>query len=95
MPAANHNREESPWLVGTVHRSIYCSCDADCDHPAGRFDDAVEGHVRLVTAIVAVMGFQSVLLLIPPEATTQGIEPPLALGTSPAPPAACARINPR
>jgi hypothetical protein len=34
LAAANHNREASPWLVVTAHRSIYCSCDADCDHAA-------------------------------------------------------------
>ena len=34
LAAANHNREVSPWPVVTAHRSIYCSCDADCDHPA-------------------------------------------------------------
>lgn len=28
------NRTETPWLVVFGHRSIYCSCDTDCDGDA-------------------------------------------------------------
>lgn len=31
---ANANRKAVPWIVAHGHRSIYCSCDDDCDAPA-------------------------------------------------------------
>ena len=34
LAAANANRANVPWIVVHGHRSIYCSCDGDCDGPA-------------------------------------------------------------
>ena len=34
LQAANANRTAAPWVVVTAHRSIYCSCDGDCDGQA-------------------------------------------------------------
>ena len=34
LQAANANRTAAPWIVVTAHRSIYCSCDGDCDGQA-------------------------------------------------------------
>ena len=31
LEAANNNRENVPWILMHGHRSIYCSCDGDCD----------------------------------------------------------------
>ena len=47
LRAANANRDNVPWIVVHGHRSVYCSCDDDCDgaaktlhnaHKAVRFD---------------------------------------------------------
>jgi hypothetical protein len=32
--AANQHRTEVPWIVMQGHRSVYCSCDGDCDGAA-------------------------------------------------------------
>lgn len=34
LEAANKNRDKIPWIVVQGHRSIYCSCDGDCDEAA-------------------------------------------------------------
>eukprot|EP01062_Namystynia_karyoxenos_P021148 TRINITY_DN1801_c0_g2_i1.p1 TRINITY_DN1801_c0_g2~~TRINITY_DN1801_c0_g2_i1.p1 ORF type:complete len:548 (+),score=150.62 TRINITY_DN1801_c0_g2_i1:105-1748(+) len=34
LAAANRNRDATPWIVVHGHRSIYCSCDGDCDGAA-------------------------------------------------------------
>jgi len=34
MAKANANRKNAPWIVVHGHRSIYCSCDGDCDASA-------------------------------------------------------------
>eukprot|EP00750_Incisomonas_marina_P007646 INCI15019.2.p1 GENE.INCI15019.2~~INCI15019.2.p1 ORF type:complete len:838 (+),score=117.03 INCI15019.2:61-2514(+) len=34
LEAANANRHAVPWIVVHGHRSMYCSCDADCDEDA-------------------------------------------------------------
>jgi hypothetical protein len=34
LTAANANRANVPWIVVHGHRSIYCSCDSDCDAAA-------------------------------------------------------------
>eukprot|EP01065_Artemidia_motanka_P042868 TRINITY_DN581_c0_g1_i1.p1 TRINITY_DN581_c0_g1~~TRINITY_DN581_c0_g1_i1.p1 ORF type:complete len:567 (+),score=211.15 TRINITY_DN581_c0_g1_i1:71-1702(+) len=36
MAKANKNRKAVPWVVVHGHRSIYCSCDGDCDADALR-----------------------------------------------------------
>ena len=36
---SNLNRDAVPWLVVFGHRSIYCSCDADCDASAQTLRD--------------------------------------------------------
>eukprot|EP01060_Flectonema_neradi_P028170 TRINITY_DN378_c0_g1_i4.p1 TRINITY_DN378_c0_g1~~TRINITY_DN378_c0_g1_i4.p1 ORF type:complete len:544 (+),score=134.07 TRINITY_DN378_c0_g1_i4:45-1676(+) len=36
LEAANKNRENAPWIVIHGHRSIYCSCDGDCDGDAAK-----------------------------------------------------------
>lgn len=33
---ANNNRSEAPWIIVNGHRSMYCSCDGDCDSDAAR-----------------------------------------------------------
>lgn len=42
LEKANANRERVPWIVVHGHRSIYCSCDGDCDHDANVVRDALE-----------------------------------------------------
>lgn len=42
LVAANANREAIPWIVVQAHRSIYCSCDGDCDGPAEAVRNDVE-----------------------------------------------------
>jgi hypothetical protein len=39
LKQANLNRENVPWLVVHGHRSIYCSCDGDCDASATTLRD--------------------------------------------------------
>merc|ERR1719443_2159879 len=34
LAAANKNRDQIPWIVIEGHRSVYCSCDGDCDSAA-------------------------------------------------------------
>ncbi|KAJ8604431.1 hypothetical protein CTAYLR_000882 [Chrysophaeum taylorii] len=34
LAAANENRSFAPWVVAHGHRSLYCSCDSDCDADA-------------------------------------------------------------
>lgn len=34
LRAANANRDNVPWIVVHGHRSVYCSCDDDCDGAA-------------------------------------------------------------
>lgn len=34
LEAANKNREAVPWIMIEGHRSVYCSCDGDCDSDA-------------------------------------------------------------
>jgi hypothetical protein len=34
LQAANQNRENVPWIIVQGHRSVYCSCDGDCDSDA-------------------------------------------------------------
>lgn len=31
LKKANDNRQQVPWIVVHGHRSLYCSCDGDCD----------------------------------------------------------------
>merc|ERR1712045_815523 len=31
LEKANANRDNVPWIVVHGHRSMYCSCDGDCD----------------------------------------------------------------
>lgn len=33
---ANKNRDAVPWIIGHGHRSVYCSCDKDCDGDAAK-----------------------------------------------------------
>jgi len=33
---ANKNRANVPWIVVNGHRSMYCSCDGDCDGEAAQ-----------------------------------------------------------
>jgi len=33
---ANKNRDSVPWIIGHGHRSVYCSCDKDCDGDAAK-----------------------------------------------------------
>jgi hypothetical protein len=42
LAAANVNRKAVPWIVVHGHRSIYCSCDGDCDGPANVVKDGVK-----------------------------------------------------
>jgi hypothetical protein len=34
LAVANKNRAENPWIIIEGHRSVYCSCDGDCDDDA-------------------------------------------------------------
>ena len=34
LKRANQNRDNVPWVVVHGHRSVYCSCDGDCDESA-------------------------------------------------------------
>jgi len=34
--AANKNRHNVPWIIVNGHRSMYCSCDGDCDEEAAQ-----------------------------------------------------------
>jgi hypothetical protein len=36
LEAANANRDKVPWIVVHGHRSLYCSCDKDCDENAAQ-----------------------------------------------------------
>ena len=40
---ANKNRENVPWISVQAHRSIYCSCDGDCDGAATLLRDGPDG----------------------------------------------------
>jgi hypothetical protein len=42
LMAANQNRSEAPWLIVFGHRSMYCSCDGDCDGGAATVKDDLE-----------------------------------------------------
>eukprot|EP00756_Hemistasia_phaeocysticola_P011827 Hpha_TRINITY_DN15145_c0_g3::TRINITY_DN15145_c0_g3_i1::g.126816::m.126816 len=42
MAKANANRKNVPWIVVHGHRSIYCSCDGDCDASAKKVRDTME-----------------------------------------------------
>jgi len=37
------DRTKTPWVIVTAHRSIYCSCDGDCDSAATRVREGVNG----------------------------------------------------
>ena len=41
LTKANANRAAVPWIVLQGHRSIYCSCDGDCDSAAEQVRDGV------------------------------------------------------
>ena len=34
LKKANLNREQVPWVIVQGHRSLYCTCDKDCEFPA-------------------------------------------------------------
>ena len=34
LAKANQNRDKVPWIIAHGHRSVYCSCDKDCDGAA-------------------------------------------------------------
>ena len=42
LAAANKNRDVSPWIILEGHRSMYCTCDGDCDGDAKILRDALE-----------------------------------------------------
>lgn len=42
LKAAHQNRENVPWIIVQGHRSIYCSCDGDCDSDAVKIRDDLE-----------------------------------------------------
>jgi len=42
MAKANANRKDVPWIVVHGHRSIYCSCDGDCDSAAEKVRNDME-----------------------------------------------------
>ena len=37
------NRTATPWVIVYGHRSIYCSCDSDCDADAQAVRDGAQG----------------------------------------------------
>lgn len=43
LEAANSNRHNIPWVIVQGHRSIYCSCDGDCDWAARLVRNDLEG----------------------------------------------------
>lgn len=43
LQKANANRANVPWIVVHGHRSIYCSCDGDCDASATIVRDGIVG----------------------------------------------------
>jgi acid phosphatase type 7 len=40
---ASVNRSATPWLIVYGHRSIYCSCDSDCDADATTVREGAQG----------------------------------------------------
>ena len=42
LAKANANRDKVPWIVVHGHRSLYCSCDSDCDAGATELKVALE-----------------------------------------------------
>ena len=42
LAQANANRQAVPWIVVHGHRSLYCSCDGDCDAGALELRAALE-----------------------------------------------------
>jgi hypothetical protein len=43
LKAANKNRANVPWILVNGHRSVYCSCDKDCDAGATILRDGLLG----------------------------------------------------
>ena len=43
LKKANANRAAVPWIVVAAHRSMYCSCDGDCDGPAADMRNGING----------------------------------------------------
>eukprot|EP01060_Flectonema_neradi_P015431 TRINITY_DN22020_c0_g1_i1.p1 TRINITY_DN22020_c0_g1~~TRINITY_DN22020_c0_g1_i1.p1 ORF type:complete len:577 (+),score=70.65 TRINITY_DN22020_c0_g1_i1:139-1869(+) len=39
LSLANKNRHSQPWIIVHGHRSVYCSCDGDCDSNAEQIRD--------------------------------------------------------
>ena len=37
------DRNSTPWVVAFTHRSVYCSCDSDCDADAATLRDGALG----------------------------------------------------
>lgn len=44
---ANANRHRVPWVIVHGHRSVYCSCDDDCDESASILRDGPWGNGTL------------------------------------------------
>ena len=44
---ASVSRERTPWVIVYGHRSIYCSCDGDCDSAATTVRDGPQGMEEL------------------------------------------------
>ena len=42
LAAANKNRQHVPWIIVQGHRSMYCTCDGDCDGDAKKLRAALE-----------------------------------------------------